>query len=56
MVGATARTMISILGAAIFQLRGLLSLITIIAPPVCHAKNNLGWRASGGGELEIGHE
>src|SRR5665811_1494114 len=33
-VDATARTMISILGAAFCQLWDLLSLITIIAPPV----------------------
>ena len=41
-VDATARTMISILGAAMCQLRDLLSLITITAPPVCLAKNSLG--------------
>ena len=42
MVGATARIMISILGAAMCQLRDFLSLITITAPPDCHAKNSLG--------------
>jgi hypothetical protein len=52
----TARTMISILDAAICQLRGLLSLITITAPPVCLAKSNHGWRASGVSQLEIDHE
>jgi SAM-dependent methyltransferase len=40
--GVTARIMISKLGAAMCQLRDFLSLITITALPVCHAKNSLG--------------
>ena len=41
-IGATARIMISILGAAMCQPRDFLSLITITAPSDCHAKNSLG--------------
>ena len=42
MVGATARSMISILGAAIYQLRDLLSLIITTVPVDCHPKSSPG--------------
>jgi hypothetical protein len=42
MAGATARIMILIPGAAMCQLRDLLSLITITDPPDCRAKSNPG--------------
>jgi hypothetical protein len=42
MVGATLHIMILILGAAICQLRGSLSSITIIVPPGCRVKNSRG--------------
>ena len=42
MVGATACIMVLIIGAAICQLRGSLSLITITAPPDYRAKNSPG--------------
>ena len=42
MAGATACIMISILGAAMFQPPDSLRLITITAPPDCHAKDSPG--------------
>jgi len=42
MVGATARIMTLILGAAMCQLRDSLSLITITGRPDCRAENSPG--------------